>query len=610
MEGLLLSRKGGDFPGRLYTVYSRRRLSYDQESNPIEPRSPRGVPLSTPATRDILDRWRHEPAPLLPLFHAFHERDGHISAEALEEISRALRIPIAELHGTLDFYHHLARQPGGQSAPRVCVGPVCSLRGGPEILEALRSRGAVPMPCAGRCDDPVVVLEGNRALLGTEATSLEERPSPLPPPAPSLEGFEECVFASIREPGRSTLKGYRATGGYRALDRALERAIEKNAPLEIIEELEASGLAGRGGAGFPTGRKWRAVREAPGDPKTIVCNADEGEPGCFKDRAILDHDPHAVIEGMALAALATGATRGFIYLRYEYPQTLRILETALAEARDAGLIAGGPDARLGFHLYIRRGAGAYICGEEGSLLNSLEGKHPFPRNRPPFPVTHGYEDLPTVVNNVETLASVPPILARGAPWYRGLGRGDHAGTKVISLSGDICKPGNYEVPIGFPLRTLLEDWAGGPLPGRSFQAVTMAGLSGGFIARDDLDCTLDEPCLRGLGSFLGAGGILVFDDSRDMVAVAHEAMEFFADESCGKCFPCRIGTRRIAERLEGTAGPTNTKDWIAEVQALGHTMKATSSCGLGIAAPLISDSLLKYFPEQVSRHVDSGVSPA
>ncbi|MBE0592294.1 MAG: SLBB domain-containing protein, partial [Gemmatimonadales bacterium] len=316
------------------------------------------------------------------------------------------------------------------------------------------------------------------------------------------------------------------------------------------------------------------------------------------------YDPQAVIEGMLLAAYATGATRGFIYLRYEYPDTLRVLEEAIASARAAGLLGMGIlGTAFDFELHLRRGAGAYICGEEGSLLNSLEGKHPFPRNRPPFPVTHGFEDLPTVVNNVETLAAAAQILRRGAAWYRGLGLNGHAGTKVISLSGDIQQPGNYEVPFGLPLATLLHEWAGGPPRGRTIQAVTMAGLSGGFLAGGDLDITLDEPSIRSKGSFLGAGGIMVFDDSRDMIAVARDAMHFFAHESCGKCFPCRIGTQRITERLAGEAGPSDLGEWIDEVGDLGQTMKVMSACGLGLAAPLITESLLRYFPDDVARHV-------
>ena len=285
---------------------------------------------------------------------------------------------------------------------------------------------------------------------------------------------------------------------------------------------------------------------------------------------------------------------------------MHILERAIAEAEDARLLGEGIlGADFDFRLLVRRGAGAYICGEEGSLLNSLEGKHPFPRNRPPFPVTHGYDNLPTAVNNVETLVSVPPIIRRGAEWYQSLGMGDNAGTKVISLSGDISRPGNYEVPLGLPLQTLLSEWAGGPLPGRAFQAVTMAGLSGGFLAGDDLDVTLDEPGIRGAGSFLGAGGVIVFDDSRDIVEMAHNAMEFFADESCGKCFPCRIGTRRLTERLAGAAGPTKPASWIREVADIGEAMMAISACGLGTAAPNITQSLIKYFPEEVEEHVRS-----
>jgi NADH-quinone oxidoreductase subunit F len=308
---------------------------------------------------------------------------------------------------------------------------------------------------------------------------------------------------------------------------------------------------------------------------------------------------------MLLAAYATGATRGFIYLRYEYPETQRILENAIEEAKAAGLLGEGILQAFDFQLYVRRGAGAYICGEEGSLLNSLEGKHPFPRNRPPFPVTHGFENLPTAVNNVETLVAAAQIARRGAEWYGSLGIGDNVGTKVISLSGDIQKPGNYEVPFGLPLQTLLREWAGGPRQGRQIQAVTMAGLSGGFLAGADLDVNLDEASIRAKGSFLGAGGIMVFDDRRDMVEVAHGAMEFFAEESCGKCFPCRLGTQRLTERLAGAAGPTKPAAWSREVSDIGAAMMATSACGLGLAAPNITESLMKYFPKEVEDHVRS-----
>jgi NADH-quinone oxidoreductase subunit F len=548
--------------------------------------------------QEIFERWKGEDAHLLPILQDFHDRDAHISEAAIKSIATALRIPVAELFATVTFYHHFSRDLPGKNAPRVCTGNVCCLNGGKELLESLKDEGATAMPCAGRCDDMIPVIRGDKVYVGKDAASLANRSTPLPAENPG--NLEECVFRHIRREGRSQLEGYRYSGGYLALEKAITLSKE-----ELIAIVIDSKLAGRGGAGFPTGIKWKAVNEAAGSPKSIICNADEGEPGCFKDRAIMDHDPHALIEGMTLAAYATGASRGFIYLRYEYPETEVILQRAIDESLNAGLLGRqilGKE-NFDFNLQIRRGAGAYICGEEGSLLNSLEGKHPFPRNKPPFPVTHGFENLPTVVNNVETLASVANIVRKGADWYRSLGLGEHAGTKVISLSGDIQKPGNYEVPFGFSLQTLLHEWAGGPHEGRTIQAVTMAGLSGGFLAADDLNVTLDEACIRSKGSFLGAGGIIVFDDSRDMVLAAHDAMEFFAHESCGKCFPCRIGTQRLTERLNTNDKQLSLENWKEEIDDIGAVMKATSACGLGMAAPHVTESLQRYFPEAIEAHL-------
>ena len=545
----------------------------------------------------LIDCYRDEPAPLLPILHAFHDRDGYISAEAIEAVGKALRIPLADLYGTITFYHHFARESGGLQRPRVCTGPVCCLRGALEILNSLD--GAEEMPCAGRCDDPVPILIGHETFVASLSLPTPQRRVSSPLPAPNPGGREECVFAAIREPERASLDGYRRSGGYDALTQAAKALT----PAQVIDLLKESKLAGRGGAGFPTGMKWQFVRAAEGGPKSVVCNADEGEPGCFKDRALMDHDPFALIEGMTLAGYATGAERGFLYLRYEYPETCERLAAAMRAAEEAGLL--GDDilgSGFNFRLYLRRGAGAYICGEETSLLNSLEGKHPFPRNRPPYPNTNGFEDLPTAVNNVETLCAVPQILRRGADWYQGLGLNGHPGTKVISLAGDVQRPGNYEVPFGLPLRTLLYDWAGGPPPGRAFQAITMAGLSGGFLAADALEAvTLDEPSVRAAGSMLGAGGVMVFDDSRNIVDTARQAMAFFAHESCGKCFPCRIGTQRLLERLSG-GGPRELDAWTQEVHDIGDVLQL-SACGLGVAAGFVSGSLLRNFPEQVAESI-------
>lgn len=549
---------------------------------------------------EIIEAWRDQPAPLLPVLHAIHDRDGELSDDALRDVASGLRQPLADLYGTVTFYHHFSRSPRSTRSPRVCVGPVCRSRGAHAILAALEPLGATSMPCPGRCDDPVPVLTEGRVDIYGVSGEFASTPSAMPAPNPA--GLEECVFRHIRKPGQSRFDSYRENEGYAGLKRAQEMG-----PVAVRELVSESGLVGRGGAGFPTGTKWTAVADATGTPKTIVCNADEGEPGCFQDRAIMDYDPHAVIEGILIAAFATGAERGIIYLRYEYPETFKTLERAIDEAREAGLLgsqAFGPNQP--FDLHLRRGAGAYICGEETSLLNSLEGKHPYPRNRPPYPVTNGFEDLPTAVNNVETLAVVPKLLLNGASWYQDLGCDTFSGTKVISVSGDVRRPGNYEVPIGFGLRELLEDWAGGAEDGRSIQAVTMAGLSGGFLAGADLDVTLDESAIRAKGGLLGAAGIMVFDDRHDMVEVARDAMHFFADESCGKCFPCRIGTQRLFERLDGSHGPDSAEGWHREIEDIATVMKATSACGLGQAAPLIVESCIRYFPESIDAHLRRG----
>jgi NADH-quinone oxidoreductase subunit F len=559
-------------------------------------------PLNPTTNEEIIEKWLGKDAPLLPVLHAFHDRDNYLSDESIKFVSDKLKIPIAELYATITFYHHFSRDPNGKKKPRVCTGNVCCLNGGNELLNELKDQGATPMPCAGRCDEMVPVIIEDDVFVGKTSDSLVNVQTPLPVPNPGK--YEECIFRNIREQGRDQLDGYENTKGYVALQDAV-----KLYPSDILETIVESKLAGRGGAGFPTGLKWKSVAEAHGNPKSIVCNADEGEPGCFKDRTIMDHDPHALIEGMIIAAYATGATRGFIYLRYEYPETEKILQTAIDQALEKNYLGEKilNKEDFNFDLQIRRGAGAYICGEEGSLLNSLEGKHPFPRNKPPFPVTHGFEDLPTVVNNVETLASVPPIIRKGPEWYQSLGIGDLAGTKIISLSGDIKRPGNYEVPFGLPLRTLLNDWAGGPIEGQEIVAVTMAGLSGGFLSGKDLDVTLDEPSIRSKGSFLGAGGIIVFDNRRNMFEVAHGAMQFFAHESCGKCFPCRIGTQRLTERLNPETININLETWTEEVNEIGEVMKATSACGLGMAAPNVTESLQKYFSDTIANNIDKKI---
>ena len=530
-----------------------------------------------------------EPFPFLSILHSLQDFFGYLPEESLRQVSTALEIPLSELYGTVTFYHFFKTVPPSEHPKvEVCGGPVCC-REPLEVLEeklkearlSVSHSGEVErISCPGRCDMPVPLFVGNDVFVDARADCVDDlsrAKSPLPPET----GLAECLFRDIRKVGKETPQIYKA----------LEQA--RRDPEAALGNLKVSGLLGRGGAGFPTWRKWEAVRAEKAPVKYIVCNADEGEPGCFKDRLLLDHDPHAVFEGMAIAGELVGATVGIIYLRYEYPETMEVLETSLREVREKNLSPG-------FSLYVRRGAGAYICGEETSLLNSLEGKSPIPRDKPPYPTTHGLDQLPTVINNVETLAAIPPILLEGGKWYEDLGLGEHAGTKIYSVSGDISRPGNYEMPMGLPLPELIRH-AGGIPNGKKVKAVTMAGISGGFLGGEDLEVTLDIPSVAKTGSMLGAGGIIVYDETRCMVRAALACMKFFAYESCGKCFPCRIGTTRSSEILAALKGRSEA---VKEMGDLGRVMGAASACGLGLAAPLVTDSLMKYWPDEVKAHME------
>lgn len=389
---------------------------------------------------------------------------------------------------------------------------------------------------------------------------------------------------------------------------SLQSALRSSNPEQIIQVVEASGLRGRGGAGFPTGAKWNMVQNAPGDVKYVICNADEGEPGTFKDKLILEKDPHLLLEGIILAGFATGACEGILYLRYEYPKALKILERALKEAKAAGYLGENiQESGFDFNLLLRRGAGAYICGEETSLLNSLEGKRAIPREKPPYPPQAGLFGKPTLINNVETFACVPAILEHGPEWFHDLGLGDkNAGTKIYSLSGDIKTPGNYELPLGITARELLYHHAGGmKAKARPLKAFTMGGLSGGFLTPEHLDMALDFDAPAGHGAMLGSGGIIILDTSRCMVDTVKECNEFFEEESCGKCFPCRLGTHRLSELLKDlTTGQANAET-VQAIESISELLAKTSACGLGIGAANPLFCLLRYFSEEVQAHLEN-----
>ncbi len=408
------------------------------------------------------------------------------------------------------------------------------------------------------------------------------------------------LFKDIDTPGLCTLDVYRKGGGYAAAAATLG----KTAADQVIEVVKASGLRGRGGAGFPTGLKWSFVPKGSPKPKYIVCNADESEPGTFKDRELMEKNPHLLIEGMMLAGYAIGSHVGYIYLRGEFEYIQRILDKAIAEARAAGLLG---DNAMGsgsaFQLHTHLGAGAYICGEETALLSSLEGYRGQPRLKPPFPAVEGLYACPTVVNNVETLMAVPPIVKNGAAFYRQWGTEKSAGTKLLSVSGPVKRPGNYEVPLGYSMKSLIENDCGGMREGLKLKAVIPGGSSVPMLPAADLDTGLDYESMNAKGTFLGSGGVIVIDDQTCIVDALWNITRFYQHESCGKCTPCREGTywmSEVLERIENGTGRDSDIDLLADV---ADNILGKSFCALGDAAAMPVQGALKHFRAEFEHHV-------
>jgi bidirectional [NiFe] hydrogenase diaphorase subunit len=388
------------------------------------------------------------------------------------------------------------------------------------------------------------------------------------------------------------IQSYIAADGYQALHEVLNEMT----PKDVIETMVSSGLRGRGGAGFPTGLKWGTVAKSPGQKKYVICNADEGDPGAFMDRSVLESDPHSVLEGMAIAAYAVGADQGFIYVRAEYPLAIARLQTAIKQAKQIGVLGSGIfESPFNFTVDLRIGAGAFVCGEETALMASVEGKRGTPRPRPPFPAESGLYGCPTLINNVETFANVAPIYRNGAEWFAGIGTEKSKGTKVFALAGKIKNTGLIEVPMGTPLRTIVEDMGGGAPDGAKIKAVQTGGPSGGCIPAQHLDTPVDYESLGKLGSIMGSGGMIVMDDGTNMVDVARFFMEFCMDESCGKCIPCRAGTVQMHHLLDKVLKRKATARDLAKLEELCDMVKNTSLCGLGQTAPNPTLSTLRFF---------------
>ncbi|MGW0609516.1 NAD(P)H-dependent oxidoreductase subunit E [Streptomyces sp. NPDC002788] len=538
---------------------------------------------------------------LLPGLHAINDRVGWISDGALDYLCRRLTVPPAEAYGVATFYAMFSVKPRPATVLHVCTDLACAAAGAPELCAGIEERlgpgsgvSVERSPCLGLCErapaalaikagDPVRTAVAapatvHDAVLAASApdSAPEEPPAELAVPQAGRDGLMLLHRVGVADP--ASLDDYRAHGGYTALRRAFELG-----PAGVIREVTDSGLVGRGGAAFPTGRKWQATASQPDRPHYLVCNADESEPGTFKDRLLMEGDPYALVEAMTVAAYATGAHKGYLYLRGEYPRALHRMEHAITQARARGLLG---DDVLGqgyaFDIEIRRGAGAYICGEETALFNSIEGYRGEPRSKPPFPVEKGLFGKPTVENNVETLVNVLPILTMGAPAYAAIGTQRSTGPKLFCVSGSVERPGVYEVPFGATLGDLLT------LAGvrEGLRAVLLGGAAGGFVRADELDVPLTFEGTREVGATLGSGVVMAFDDSVPLPRLLLRIAEFFRDESCGQCVPCRVGTVRQEEALHRIVERTGAAaaDDIALLREVGRAMRDASICGLGQTA--------------------------
>ncbi len=509
---------------------------------------------------------------------------------------------------------------------RVCTAAGCLSAGAGDVRQALEQEVAERgmrsvcqvkgVGCLGLCSaGPLVAIEPEGWLYGRVRPEqapdvlrslVEGRPVrrlAVPTEQPFFQRQLKIVLENSGKVDPTRIEDYIAAGGYSA---AL-KALGEMTPQEVIREVDASGLRGRGGAGYPTGLKWGTVAKVAGSEKYVVANADEGDPGAFMDRAVLESDPHRVLEGMIIAAYAVGAQHGFVYVRAEYPLAVERLRRAIRQAERAGLLGnriGG--TQFSFGVEVRLGAGAFVCGEETALMASIEGRRGTPRPRPPYPAESGLWGRSTLINNVETLANIPAIILRGGQWFAGIGTARSKGTKVFALAGRVVNTGLIEVPMGISLREIIYEIGGGVPEGRRFKAVQTGGPSGGCVPEQCLDTPVDYESLAELGSMMGSGGLIVMDETTCMVDVARFFLDFSRSESCGKCVPCRVGTAHLYELLDRIVRGRGDGESLQKLEDLSDLLRHTSLCGLGQSAPNPVLSTLRYFREEYEAHLREG----
>ena len=576
---------------------------------------------------ELIGRYPIKRSALIPMMLYAQDQFGFLGDDILEEIAKRLDLNTIQVEETLAYYSMLRRKPAGRYHIQVCTNISCMLRGGNELYQHVQKRLGIgnkevspsgtfsleEVECMGACTGAPAVqvnydfyenLDPDKVDALFEQLQAGKQPKPVPVISGSLH---ERLPAEVRViskrfgiPNSPKIDVYLKNEGYQAL----EKALKQMTPDQIIDEVKKSNLRGRGGAGFPAGMKWSFVPKDTTKPKYILCNADESEPGTCKDRPLLEMDPHQLIEGMVIAGRAVGAHKGYIYVRGEYRYIIDILDTAIAEAY-AKQYLGKNIAGSGFdfELVTHTGAGAYECGEESALMESLEGKRGYPRIRPPFPAVVGLYGCPTVINNVETLSTVPAIIRQGGEWYANLGTPKNGGTRLYSISGHVNRPGIYELPLGFPLRRLIEEVAGGVRDGKKLKAVIPGGSSCPLLSADEIDVAMDYDSVAKIGSMLGSGGTVVMDEDTCMVDVARRIMHFYAHESCGWCIPCREGTAWLRKMLDRFHEGGGTESDIPLIEELSKNMLGRTFCPLGDAAALPTISIVKKWRNEFEDHL-------
>lgn len=547
---------------------------------------------------------KNSPEAVAEVLKEIQSEHGIISQEAITDTARSLNIPPERAYGVASFYTLLDVKKAGSAPPaahtlRVCDGPVCWLKHASQVYQ--KADDELPegwrverSSCLGLCDRAPAALVDDRQAGPLTPESVHQIPQgwsgkPADYSTPR-KGELRVMMANAGKIDPDSLESALEHGVYQSLEKAL-----KMSPEAVIAEVEQSGHAGRGGAGFPVGRKWRFVADAPATPKYIICNADESEPLIFKDRVLIDTNPHQVLEGMAVAGFATGANEAFIYIRGEYEHQARRLERAIHQAETNGWL--GKDIQgsgFDFTIHVHRGAGAYICGEETALIESLEGKRGEPRVRPPYPPSYGYRGKPTLVNNVETFTAIPAIIQKGAEWYRSLSDSRSPGTKIYMVLGNINQPGLFEAPFGLTLRQVIEDYGGGMAANSEFHFALTGGAAGTIVPSSLMDIPIDYASARE-GVALGAGAFLIADQHVSPVAFLRELLHFFTVESCGKCTPCRIGTKQAHEILVRLAGGKGQSGDIEALSNLADVLRTASFCGLGQSVAIPVKSSLEHF---------------